>query len=252
MSRLSALLAASLLMLPLASEAARGHWIEMRVEDRDASAYREYGWRGQRYIAGEAGEPYQIRLRNLSGERVLVVLAIDGVNAVSGETASRRQTGYVLAPRGETVVVGWRKTLSTAAQFYFTDRGDSYASRTGRPDDLGVIGAAVFTERRPVWRDQAELSDGPTREGRAEMRIQAAPELGTGHGELESSYARRTRFERASDTPAETLALRYDSRRNLVAAGILPARREPDAPRPFLADDRFVPDPPPRDRWVWR
>src|SRR5256885_5128149 len=40
--------------------------------------------------------------------------------------------------------------------------------------------------------------------------------LGTGHGRSETSYASYTRFERASDTPAETIAIYYDSYENLL------------------------------------
>src|SRR4029453_5272839 len=41
------------------------------------------------------------------------------------------------------------------AAFYFTDLGDSYAARTGRPQNVGVVGVAVFQEKpQPIlWRD---------------------------------------------------------------------------------------------------
>ena len=44
-------------------------------------------------------------------------------------------------------ITGWRKSLERTAAFYFTDLGDSYAARTGRPQNVGVIGVAVFQER---------------------------------------------------------------------------------------------------------
>jgi hypothetical protein len=75
--------------------------------------------------------------------------------------------------------------------------------------------------------------------GAASAEADAA--LGTGHGRREHSPARYVEFERASNSPAETLALFYDSYRNLVARGVL---REPvpmaPHPRPFPG---FVPDP---------
>ena len=63
--------------------------------------------------------------------------------------------------------------------------------------------------------------------------------IGTGHGRIEDSRVSYTSFERASRTPAETIAIYYDSYRNLVARGVI---REPSvpAPRPFPG---FVPDP---------
>ena len=67
--------------------------------------------------------------------------------------------------------------------------------------------------------------------------------LGTGHGRRMDSGAVYTAFERASDEPDEVIRIYYDSRRNLVALGIIPgpdryARRLPD---PF--PQGFVPDP---------
>ena len=70
--------------------------------------------------------------------------------------------------------------------------------------------------------------------------------LGTGHGRSEDSQATLTTFERASSYPAETVAIQYDRRENLLAMGVIPqttpyfARREPN---PFPAGMRFAPDP---------
>ena len=64
------------------------------------------------------------------------------------------------------------------AAFYFSDPGDSYASRTGRPDDLGVIGVALFREReRPApyayenhAPEAASSADAAARQGAAERQ----------------------------------------------------------------------------------
>jgi hypothetical protein len=52
-----------------------------------------------------------------------------------------------------------------------------------------------------------------------------------------------TEFERSSSRPAETIAIYYDSRANLVAQGIIPGQDllRPPLPNPFPAG--FVPDP---------
>ena len=47
-------------------------------------------------MPGQPGRAYQVRLSNRSNQRVLVVLSIDGVNAVTGQTATPDQTGYCL------------------------------------------------------------------------------------------------------------------------------------------------------------
>src|SRR5208283_4977627 len=120
---------------------------------------------------------------------------------------------------------------------------DSYAARTGRPDNVGVIGVALYRERvLPIARDDIRHMDAaraesgppqaatsaatpPARESVAtDAAAQAAGErIGTGHGRNESSYASYTQFERASDTPVETIAIYYDSYENLLAQGVLVA-----------------------------
>ena len=125
--------------------------VDIDLVDRDTGQWLpEYPHRGRTWVPGEPGHRYAVRLTNTTGERVLVVLSIDGVNAVSGQTAAASQTGYVLAPWQSTEVAGWRKSLDDIAQFYFTDLPDSYAARTGRPNDVGVVGIAVFREARPI------------------------------------------------------------------------------------------------------
>ena len=105
-------------------------------------------WRhgGRLYVAGTPGERYAVRLANRSGGRLLAVLSVDGVNAVSGETAAAWQSGYVLGPWQSAEIRGCRKSLEDVAAFYFTALPDSYAARSGRPDNVGVIGVARFRE----------------------------------------------------------------------------------------------------------
>ncbi len=218
---------------------------------------------GRWYVAGQPGARYEIRLRNAAGEALLAVTSVDGVNVVTGETASPTQSGYVLAPGSTAPIRGWRKDLSRVAAFTFTSLDNAYATRTGRPDNVGVIGVAVFRrkpEPPPISQEMREApfesrsdamrsrraeADAPA--GAAQDRA-AAPvqkSLGTGHGRIETSTVRYTNFERATDTPDEIIAIRYDSRANLVALGVIPQPPLPSRnPQPFPA--RFVPDPPAR------
>ena len=56
---------------------------------------------------------------------------------------------------------------------------------------------------------------------------------------MRASY---TSFERASEKPESMLRIFYDSRRNLLAQGVIPPKRYArNAPEPFPAG--FVPDP---------
>lgn len=237
--------------------------VDLAVIDRDSGQWLpEYPHHGQHWIPGTPGHRYAVRLTNTSSERVLVVLSVDGVNAVSGETAAPAQTGYVLAPWQSTEINGWRKSLDDVAQFVFTDLPDSYAARTGRPDNVGVIGIAVFREAHPIVYDEPVPMErdgmrGDAQRNAAKASAPASAEsaadstyggiarqsIGTGHGEREWSPVGRTDFERASPRPAQVTQLRYDDLNTLATLGILPrphrywSHDEPDAfPAGFVAD----------------
>src|SRR5207249_3291834 len=111
-----------------------------------------YWHEGRAYVVGKPGNEYQVSLRNRLQEDLLAVVSVDGVNVVTGQTANPSQSGYVLAPRGGMDIQGWRRSLSQTAAFYFTSLPDSYAARTGRPEDVGVIGIALFRKRQPAPR----------------------------------------------------------------------------------------------------
>ncbi len=135
--------------------AAAGRLVDVQIVDRARNtALAEYRHRGSTYVAGRPGERYAVRLTNRSSERVLVVLSVDGINAISGENAATVQTGYVLSPWQSADITGWRKSDAEAAAFYFTALPDSYAARTDRPHNVGVIGVAAFRERMSWPRPQ--------------------------------------------------------------------------------------------------
>ena len=117
-----------------------------RAQSRSLPTYRKFG---KRWITGEPGHEYDLRIRNCADVRVLAVISVDGVNVITGQSASPSQSGYVLEPGENLTVEGWRKSMERTAAFVFTDPADSYAARTGRPNDLGVIGVALFRELRP-------------------------------------------------------------------------------------------------------
>jgi hypothetical protein len=152
---LTALAAAALSACTSPPAQAVGSIVDVQIVDRDhGELLSTWRHRGATWVAGRPGDRYAVRLTNRSPGRVLIVLSVDGVNAVSGDTAAVGQTGYVLAPWQSTEITGWRKSFTEAAAFYFTALPDSYAARTDRPDNVGVIGAAVFRERvvQPVQR----------------------------------------------------------------------------------------------------
>jgi hypothetical protein len=238
----------------------------------DSRALATISAQGRNWVVGTPGKEYAVRVCNSTDARILAVTSVDGVNVISGDTAAPDQTGYVLDPHGCLDIAGWRKSLARAAAFYFTELPDSYAARTGRPDNVGVVGVAVFREKPApvVWRPTAKMAaearrDAPAagspeppaapaaadssraREGAGALATPIQSQLGTGHGRSEVSHARQVSFERDSVSPAETIAIHYDRRENLVAMGILPppvAQSRP--PTPFPGAVSFAPDPPTR------
>src|SRR5712672_762518 len=135
---------AAVAFLAAASAFAHGSIVDLSVYDRTEGRRLPVYWHeGRAWIAGRPGNEYQVTLRSRQSQDVLAVISVDGVNVVTGQTADPSQSGYVLSPRGGFDILGWRTNLSQTAAFYFTALPDSYAARTGRPDNVGVIGVAL-------------------------------------------------------------------------------------------------------------
>lgn len=272
MNRLIATLSALLVLAGLPGCAGAQRLVDLQVLDLERhETLPRYPHRGRDYVEGRPGHRYAVVLQNLTGERVLAVVSVDGVNAISGQTAGSQQSGYVLEPWQRLEVRGWRKNLSEVAEFHFTSLGDSYAARTGRPHNVGVIGVAAFRERRPLITPHyapqgngnppypsspapmakaergatADAAAAPTMEAesRRESGLASRQQLGTGHGERRWDAATVTRFEREGSRPNQVLSVYYDATEALVARGVIP-RRWPhawDAPDAFPVG--FAPDP---------
>ncbi len=268
------IIASAFLILASTQVFAIGNLADISVVDRHQQrTLRVYWHEGRAYVEGKPGNEYQVVVRNQLAQDVLAVVSVDGVNVVTGETAATSQGGYVIDQWQHLDVAGWRKSLSRTAAFYFTELPDSYAARTGRPQNVGVIGAAIYRRKADVMsydapdlheaegrstqhhaerRDKNSVgeSSAPTARGApsASRLADAAPlqekKLGTGHGRSETSNARSVNFERATSSPEEVVTIYYDSRANLIARGIIRENRWQREPQPFPAG--FVPDPPRR------
>lgn len=272
-----------------------GSLADVTIADRESGATLPvHYYRGEYWVAGRPGARYSISIRNKGGERILAVPAVDGVNVLNGQTAGWDQTGYVFSPYRQYDITGWRKSNSEVAAFEFSASANSYAERTGRPANVGVIGVALFREKSPEPVVQApeyrrdressqaaspsgapsmpapapavagrltesstgDASSAPAQESRAAASKDSlakaspspAPKLGTAHGGRETSVVSNTRFERQQSQPNEVIRIRYDSRENLVALGVIrePLARAP-VPNAFPQSPSrtsYVPDPP--------
>lgn len=230
--------------------------VGVRVEGHRAPLFFKPGDHSRVYFEAFQGENYSVVLRNNTGRRIGVLVAVDGLNVVTGEK-SRLHPGesmYVLNPWGTTEISGWRTSLSQIRKFVFVDEDRSYAMRTGQANgDLGWIRVLAFEEQRP-WNDITPQlrHDGREESGERERRgtaPQAAPEEaprsaaprdadrssqkayggqesvpGTGWGDKGWDPVRRVDFI-AERRATDHIVLRYEYASGLRALGIFPPRR---------------------------
>lgn len=233
--------------------------------------------RGQTFVAGEHGERYEIRVTNNTGQRIEVVVSVDGLDAVSGRAGDfTRQRGYVVEPFGSVVIDGFRTSLERVAAFRFSDVEDSFAAQVGAPRNAGIIGVAVFKEQpRAIVRHHSHgkkkrptrsASPGESRSPSTSTKDRSARrksggdrmhapsrELGTRFGESRHSAVQEVSFTRAnSRRPDFRTTIQYDSARGLAARGVPidtgPVWRDPppvDAWPGAQVDDRRFSQPPP-------
>jgi hypothetical protein len=230
----------------------------------------------RRFVLGQAGERYRVKIVNPTAARIEAVISVDGLDAIDGRLADLSKRGYIVPAYGETIVDGWRTSLATVATFRFSSVGESYAGRKGRDRNVGVVGVAFFREepppvvrrRAPIqWHDSADdaelgaarpstssgapaAAQGAAGEATAAAPVPAAPKapsaaraaqrpgLGTQFGETDDSRVVETTFVRAARSPAWMSELRYDDRAGLVARGItVDPPRNPRAAENELRDE---------------
>jgi len=193
-------------------------------------------WRGgtriiKKFLEAKKGENYGIVIRNMTPERIGVVVAVDGRNIISGKRSDLKNSEEMYLVNGyETSrYEGWRTDKDTVHRFYFTEPGDSYSATTFNDTSaMGVIAVAVYREkvRPPVIEEKLLKRDSapaPSAAGRAEQsKSQAAKDeaAGTGFGESQYSPTVRVAFE-PERTPAQKTLVKYEWRETLCRKGIL-------------------------------
>jgi len=123
--------------------------VEVSVEDANGNRLPGVRHQGDIYVAGKRDKRYQVRVRNRTGARVLVVTTVDGRNVNTGEPGDHTGPGHVLGPHQSWVFTGWRTSDDRVAAFRLGSKGDAYSSQMGSSENVGVIGVAVFEERQP-------------------------------------------------------------------------------------------------------
>lgn len=227
----------------------------------------EYAVRGTAYVEALKGREFAIRLRNRTGGRIGVALAVDGLNSIDARSSSARDARkWILDPYETVTIAGWQTGSVTARRFFFTTEDRSYGAWLGKTGNLGVIAASVFREKRPApapWslggrpsppyrtvpeEPSAEVltessaanapnaADGATAAGTAPSRSKAEGKraardeyAATGIGRETSHPVVEVEFD-AEDAPCVELRVRYEYRDALARLGVLPAPRPVDDP----------------------
>ncbi len=212
----------------------------------DAGHYRAY-------LQASNNDRYRIRVSNNTGQRVGVVVAVDGRNIISGQKSflQNNERMYILNPHSSDEYEGWRTGSNKVNRFYFTEAENSYAAAWGDNSAMGVIAVAAYAEiPQPVtvtpmtesMRDRASAAEAKS------AAKSAAP--GTGYGESRYSPSVMVNFQPQPDA-LEKVFLKYEWREDLCRRKIQSACQNPTQPE----QNRFWPDdnkgfaPPPRRRY---
>jgi hypothetical protein len=191
-------------LLAAASQATVASPVVVEVVGRDGRVFREFplsarDGSSRSYLQAEKGERYEVRVRNTTGQRIGLVIAVDGRNIINGRKSdlARTEPMYVLDAWSTEEYAGWRANLSAINEFYFTDWSDSYAEAFGDRSARGVIAIAVYREvppPPPVYQPSRPYSENER--GRAQ-ESQAPPPVARADGALDKTERGARRSESA-------------------------------------------------------
>ena len=223
--------------------------VSVEIVNSDGQPFQQFPVRAESgqtmraYLQAQRGAPYRIRVRNQSGERVAVVVAVDGRNIISGGRSdlARGESKYVIEPWDSQEYAGWRTSLSEIHEFFFTDWKDAYAEAFGDRSARGVISVAVYREREYERARRRDIEDKERMHERGAYDQSARPsapapssnaagasaaekqsqdaDAGTGFGERHFDAAQYVAFQ-AESHPAQKIFLKYEWPETLCNRGI--------------------------------
>ena len=214
----------------------------------------EYSAGGRRYIEALQNAEYELRIHNPTGSRVAVALSVDGMNTIDARhTSAWDAHKWVIEPYATINVRGWQMSSENARRFYFTTERDSYGAKIGQTENLGLISAVFYRERRPVVitrvtpartrnerieeDDRVKEDNAPasrpdsagttaSRDAAKERSARSYPppddeSAATGIGRTISNGVQWVKMD-LDPRPVGEIALRYEYREALVRLGIIP------------------------------
>ena len=225
-----------------------GFSVEVLIDGRRTT---EYAARGRRYIEALESAEYELRIHNPTANRVAVALAVDGMNTIDARHSSAWDARkWVIEPYGTIHVRGWQMSADNARRFYFTTERDSYGAKIGQTQNLGLISAVFFRERRPIRimpvtpggreerpiykrKDRAGIENSPGESATSANRDAAKPRsttpypppddesAATGIGRTVPNGVTWIKMD-LDQRPVAEITIRYEYREALVRLGILP------------------------------
>ena len=118
--------------------------LELRVNNKPIT---EYTASNNIFVEGRTGKDYTLHIENRNSFRILAVVSIDGLSIMDGELATENSNGYVVSAHATLDVPGWRLTDQQVAKFKFGLKENSYATKTGKGGNNGVIGLIAYKEK---------------------------------------------------------------------------------------------------------
>src|SRR5574337_276252 len=115
----------------------------------DNKSLRKYYVEGIETVGVWGDEPFEIRFKNNTWQKVQVKLTLDGTDILTGKPADTEVSKNMWVVNGyDTLKLkAWPETNNGGAQFVFTSANNSVAVHThGDLSSRGIIAAAVFTE----------------------------------------------------------------------------------------------------------
>jgi hypothetical protein len=210
----------------------------------------------KQYLEARKGENYGIVIRNMTPERIGVVIAVDGRNIISGKKSNLRDNEpmYIVNSYESGQYNGWRTASNAVHKFYFTDTADSYAMRTfSDSSSMGVIAVAIYREKervKPLYEGKRMGKTSAESANDSAARIKKGTSMdesaGTGFGDELYSPVINVAFE-PEPRPVQKMLVRYEWREVLCRKGIMNCGKEPGTR--LWDEDEYAPHPP---GYPWR
>ena len=214
--------------------------LDVIVNDKPIRKYSEPET-NDTFVEGRKGSEYSIKITNTYPYKVKVVVSVDGLNILTGDTVWEQ--GYAIYPSEIVTIPGWRINKDPVAKFVFSDIKEAYNSENKA--SVGVIGVMAFKEVVKTYN----ISSWPSNDywpkpslnqfragssyGSNSINLvassasnisdflssQSSNEVATGWGgdQLFKTTTDYTKFE---DKPFSTQSIYYDSAKGLERRGI--------------------------------